>query len=184
MLWGILGPVAGIEPATSWLQIRRSAELSYTGVLSAGCLRNVVWGAVPGSIWSTPGKRSTRDKIAVNHGERPHGDRLCRRGGLCCCGAFHLAKILGRASQRHDSHVVVALEATVNFFLRMVRGSGIEPDPSWSKHEVLTSGPPSGWGGVGRTRDTRLQKPLLYQLSYTPRRTCHGRRRGVLPSRS
>ena len=28
-----------------------------------------------------------------------------------------LAKILGRASQRHDSHVVVALEATVNFFL-------------------------------------------------------------------
>ena len=96
-MWGIvflselLEPETGIEPATSWLQIKRSAKLSYTGAyLLAGRLWRRV-GRLPGvfSVGPTPGKRSTRDNIAVLDGKRPHGGRHCRRGGLYCGGAFH-----------------------------------------------------------------------------------------------
>lgn len=77
--------------------------LSYTGELFAGRLMAAAWGASPGAyLWFTPGKRSTRDNIA-RMGERPHGDRLGRRGGLCR-GAFH--GVNSRSAKKKRTRVV------------------------------------------------------------------------------
>lgn len=56
-------------------------------------------GAFPGAsriVGSTPGKRLTRNNIAVLHGKRPHGGRHCRRGGRGCRCTFHGGEDLGR----------------------------------------------------------------------------------------
>ena len=57
------------------------------------------------------------------------------------------------------------------------RELGIEPSPERSKRAVPTMGPPNRWGSQVRTDDIRLQKPALYQLSYTPKRTDLSHRR-------
>lgn len=84
-----------------------------------------------------------------------------------------MAKILGRASQRHDSLVVVELEAVVNPFVNLffwIRGRGSNPR---LQGQNLTCVPLHHPGIVGVVRfeltASRIRAWRYYQLSYTPR---------------
>lgn len=120
----------------------------------------------------TPEKRSTRRNIAVLDGERPHGGRLGRRGGLLC-GSFQHGVNKGSPAKGEPCWSTRAIRAGQDHgsFFFLGSGARVRTLPFWAKTRRPTTRPlRSRWGGQVRTDDMRIQRPPLYQLSYTPKR--------------
>lgn len=130
--------------------------------------------------WSTPGKRSTSDNIAVL-GERPHGGWYGRHGGLECRGAFH-GGVEDVACQGQPSRCRRSCNdrqvLSVDF---LDPGQGFEPRLLGPGPSVLPLDEPGMDREVRFELTTSRTKTWRYfHLSYSPRRTCSSRRGSVL----
>ena len=127
-------------------------QLSYTGWWP-GAVASLRSGVLPGVLlWSTPGKRSTSDNIAVLDGERPHGGRLGRRGGLRCRGAFHGG--VERAACQ-GQRLICRRRRVV----RQALFSRVARRPPSSCRSFVTRNRTSGRGGGSRTLGRWRQRP-------------------------